>query len=69
MGAGDCFGELAALGLTEKRSLTVRAKSAAVVYELDGGDFKASFADRPEVRGDACGMRHAAEEDAEIWIR
>ena len=58
--AGDCFGELAALGLTEKRSLTVRAKSASVVYELYGADFKASFVDRPWVRN-ACGMLHTDE--------
>ena len=46
---GAIFGELAALRLNKVRSLTIRAKTDAVVYELEGGDFEESFLDRPEV--------------------
>ena len=46
---GAIFGELAALRLNKVRALTIRAKTDAVVYELEGGDFEESFLDRPEV--------------------
>ena len=37
------------LRLNTVRSLTVKAKTNAVVYELNGTDFEESFLDRPEV--------------------
>ena len=46
--AGACFGELAALGLTPERALTLTAKSTTVVYRVAAKDFEESFSDQPE---------------------
>ena len=45
--AGECFGELTALGLSSERALTARARNESVVYRLAASDFQESFADRP----------------------
>ena len=46
--AGDCFGELAALGLSTERTITIQAKCRSVVYQVASTDFEESFSDRPE---------------------
>ena len=63
--AGAVFGELAALGLTTERSLTIQAKGPAVVYRLDGHDFKASVSTRPNVYQ---GLIDDMKQAISIWI-
>ena len=46
--AGEIIGELAALRLNKTRTLTLRAKSSAVVYCLWADDFEFSLSDVPE---------------------
>ena len=46
---GTILGELAALRLNKNRTLTIKAKSRAVVYCLWADDFKQSLADQPQV--------------------
>ena len=47
--SGTILGELAALRLNKDRTLTIRAKSPAVVYCLWADDFEESLSDKPEV--------------------
>ena len=46
---GTILGELAALGLNKERTLTIKAKSIAVLYSLWADDLEQSLADQPEV--------------------
>ena len=41
-------GELAALGLSSERSLTIVAKGPAIVYRVRGDDFEMGFSAKPE---------------------
>ena len=59
--AGAVFGELAALGLNIERSLTVVAKCASVLYQLDADAFEIAFSEMPDVYSAVCqGMRERA---------